>query len=65
MNSFKLDFFLLGFLYSGFVQSVLFICILNPYSIGDRVRIQDQMHAVVKISTYFTEFKTTQGKPVS
>lgn len=46
----------LSFLYSGFIQSVMFICFVNPYNVGDRVRIENELLIVKKISTYFSEF---------
>jgi hypothetical protein len=56
---------LLGFLYSGFIQSVMFICFVNPYNVGDRVRIENELLIVKKISTYFSEFVSVPyNKPV-
>eukprot|EP00917_Polyrhabdina_sp_WS-2016_P004085 GHVP01009332.1.p1 GENE.GHVP01009332.1~~GHVP01009332.1.p1 ORF type:complete len:939 (-),score=128.22 GHVP01009332.1:2172-4988(-) len=54
-----------GFLYSSFVQSVMFVIFINPYNVGDRVRVDDGGVLIVKnINTLASQFETTTGKPV-
>lgn len=46
-----------GYLYEQFVTAVIFIAITNPYSVGDRIVInEDRVLFVKQILTYTTEF---------
>lgn len=53
----------LSFLYTDFVQSIILLVFLNPYRIGDRVRIDGETQYVKRITTYFSEFESLHGKP--
>lgn len=53
----------LSYLYTNFMTSVIFVAFSNPYSVGDRVRLNDgEPLTVKKIRTYTTEFVTILGK---
>lgn len=65
MSASFLRLFSTGFLYTDFVQSIILLVFLNPYRIGDRVRIDGEAQYVKRITTYFTEFESLHGKPVS
>lgn len=54
-----------GVMYTDFLQSTILIVFLNPYRIGDRVRIDGEAQYVRRISTYFTEFESIHGRIVS
>lgn len=43
----------------------MFVCFFNPYNVGDRVRLNDELLIVKKVSTYFSEFVSVPyNKPV-
>eukprot|EP01053_Blabericola_migrator_P012921 Blabericola_migrator_1__12920@NODE_84_length_14850_cov_98_458703_g75_i0_p1_GENE_NODE_84_length_14850_cov_98_458703_g75_i0NODE_84_length_14850_cov_98_458703_g75_i0_p1_ORF_typecomplete_len1084_score237_67MS_channel/PF00924_18/2e03MS_channel/PF00924_18/1_3e18Wzy_C/PF04932_15/1Wzy_C/PF04932_15/2_8_NODE_84_length_14850_cov_98_458703_g75_i01047013721 len=52
----------LSFVYTDFIQSIILIVFLNPYRIGDRVRIDGEAQYVKRITTYFTEFESLHGR---
>eukprot|EP01054_Gregarina_sp_Poly1_P000046 Gregarina_sp_Poly_1__45@NODE_100_length_14458_cov_232_622472_g87_i0_p2_GENE_NODE_100_length_14458_cov_232_622472_g87_i0NODE_100_length_14458_cov_232_622472_g87_i0_p2_ORF_typecomplete_len644_score95_94MS_channel/PF00924_18/6_5e20_NODE_100_length_14458_cov_232_622472_g87_i01092712858 len=53
---------ILSFVYTDFIQSIILIVFLNPYRIGDRVRIDGEAQYVKRITTYFTEFESLHGR---
>ncbi|KAH0475244.1 MAG: uncharacterized protein KVP18_001106 [Porospora cf. gigantea A] len=56
----------MSFLYTSFVQSVMLICFVNPFTVGDRLRLgpSQQIHVVRKITTFYTEFVNIEEKIV-
>lgn len=54
-----------GYLYQNFISAVIFVGFTHPYSIGDRVVIDDGIPMyVTRIKTYTTEFENIYGVQV-
>ncbi|KAL7065685.1 mechanosensitive ion channel family protein [Cryptosporidium serpentis] len=55
----------LSYIYSNFFSAVIFVIFLNPYNVGDRIRVNNGGAMIVKkIETFYTEFHTTHESPV-
>eukprot|EP00918_Siedleckia_nematoides_P091909 GHVU01201820.1.p1 GENE.GHVU01201820.1~~GHVU01201820.1.p1 ORF type:complete len:665 (+),score=144.38 GHVU01201820.1:508-2502(+) len=56
-----------SFLYSTFIRSVMFVVFLNPYNVGDRVRLgaDGELLHVCAINTFCTHFETLTGKKLT
>ncbi|OII72908.1 uncharacterized protein cubi_02139 [Cryptosporidium ubiquitum] len=55
----------LSYIYSNFFSAVIFVIFLNPYNVGDRIRVNNGGAMIVKkIETFYTEFHTVFEAPV-
>ncbi|KAK6589701.1 hypothetical protein RS030_13 [Cryptosporidium xiaoi] len=55
----------LSYIYSNFFSAVIFVIFLNPYNVGDRIRVNNGGAMIVKkIETFYTEFNTVFEAPV-
>ncbi|UKJ89532.1 hypothetical protein MACJ_002783 [Theileria orientalis] len=54
----------LSYMYTSFITAIMFVVISNPYNVGDRVRIDNQVMYVRRITTYNTEFRSSHGKHI-
>ncbi|KAH8740844.1 hypothetical protein FG386_003083 [Cryptosporidium ryanae] len=55
----------LSYIYSNFFSAVIFVIFLNPYNVGDRIRVNNGGAMIVKkIETFHTEFNTVFEAPV-
>eukprot|EP01068_Selenidium_serpulae_P013530 Selendium_serpulae@DN5973_c0_g1_i10.p1 len=58
--------FILSYIWTLFIDGVIFVVKLNPYNTGDRVRInKGELMIADKITTFYTVFVTLHGKPIT